>query len=512
MRAGAVLAALVGMAPGSARANGRFPTAGFLVVGPGAASDVTALRTTFGIVVSTDHGHTWSWICEGAYNAAGTYDPPLAISDTSALLVGLPGSGDASGVMESVGFCTWTHPTGDPGYQVADIAWDPTGTTVVLGVSAYVGMMESDGLSVSTDGGHSFVTGARIPSFFLETVEVAPSNPRRIYVSGYGLGGVPTLYRSDDGGRSLVLTTMNFTSPTVSGVFVSGVDPHNPDVVYIRANDGLGTRLIRSDDGGMSFHQLTQTMVEMRGFALSDDGQTVWVGSSSRTEGILRSVAGGPFARVLANTTVNCMRYHGGLLYICGDDSVDGYALGFSTDGGDHIEPLMSLRDVVGPVPTCGPGSVVHDVCGPQWPAQQTLLRNLDAAPEAPHMYYDAGNDLAVTTADGTDDGTDGTTDAATVGVTDATDASVAVPDAGSQDTGTPGMDVWYPDVAVIHHPSPTPAPVASSGCGCTVAGSDPRNPRPAACGWMIALGISWARRRAGRQPRGQSPGRDRAT
>src|SRR5581483_6730985 len=105
--------ALAAVTPGVARANGRFPTADYLVVGPGSASDLIALRTTFGIVVSRDHGHTWRWICEDAYGGAGMADPSAAIGMDGTLILGLTGVMMDVGITTSRSLCTWAHPMGD---------------------------------------------------------------------------------------------------------------------------------------------------------------------------------------------------------------------------------------------------------------------------------------------------------------------------------------------------------------------------------------------------------------
>ena len=55
MRASALALAIasgVALLPWPARANGRFPAAQYVVLGPGARGDHIALRTTFGLIVS----------------------------------------------------------------------------------------------------------------------------------------------------------------------------------------------------------------------------------------------------------------------------------------------------------------------------------------------------------------------------------------------------------------------------------------------------------------------------
>ena len=77
-------AALAG--PAAAHANGRFPASGYVVVGPGPASSVVSLRTTFGLLTSYDGGRRWGWTCEESFRGANGYDPSLAIGFDGALV------------------------------------------------------------------------------------------------------------------------------------------------------------------------------------------------------------------------------------------------------------------------------------------------------------------------------------------------------------------------------------------------------------------------------------------
>jgi len=49
-----LLAAVLTLFPFAARANGRFPSAGCFIAGPGARNDVFALRTIFALLLSRD--------------------------------------------------------------------------------------------------------------------------------------------------------------------------------------------------------------------------------------------------------------------------------------------------------------------------------------------------------------------------------------------------------------------------------------------------------------------------
>ncbi len=229
---------------------------------------------------------------------------------------------------------------------------DATGDVLVAGVGP---SGTEDALLRSDDGGASWRAAATLPGYFLETVEVAPSDPSRVYATAFVTGPEPVFLRSDDGGATMRETTRSFAG--AQSAWIAGVDPTRPDVVYVRGQrpGGAGTILSRSDDGGRSFRRLAETTGAMRGFALSDDGATVWFGSSDAREGLQRSVRGGPFARTREQPVVQCLRQHAGTLYVCADEAVDGYALGRSRDGGDTVTPLLSLRALTDPV-TCPAG------------------------------------------------------------------------------------------------------------------------------------------------------------
>src|SRR5260221_13492503 len=73
----AVCATILAHAP-RARANSRYPSANQLVIDPGNPLHIVA-RTTFGIVVTSNAGASWSWICETAFAGGPATDPPIAV-------------------------------------------------------------------------------------------------------------------------------------------------------------------------------------------------------------------------------------------------------------------------------------------------------------------------------------------------------------------------------------------------------------------------------------------------
>jgi MYXO-CTERM domain-containing protein len=381
----ATLVAASFTAPSPAVANGRFPNANLVVVGPGARSDVMLLQLTFGLAISRDQGRSWRWICEDSFAMPSGWDPPLAIGEDGTAILAM-----LDGMRTSPTTCAWGHPTGDPNLPTLDLAHDATGRTVVAGVGT---PGDPNGVYVSSDSGHTWTRGGFIDDLFLDTVEVAPSTPSRVYVTGKIRGTMAALYRSDDGGMRFREMTRDFTGG--SDAYLAAVDPTDPDVVYVRSFLGLETFLLKSTDGGARFTRIGSTPDRMTGFALSDDGQTVWIGANDPTIGIQRSERGGPFTRVRGSIPVRCMRYHAGVLYVCANESTEGYALGCSSDGGDRIAPLFAMRAISG-VALCPAGTPAHDRCEPLWTAQRAaLLGALDASTDVAFVTHaDASPDL----------------------------------------------------------------------------------------------------------------------
>lgn len=472
---GMLLASMM-LGPARAYANGRFPAAGYFVAGPGSRNDLLALRTTFGLLLSRDAGRSWGWVCEAAYGAVGASDPTVSIgADGTLVLASFTGLTTSSG-----DYCDWPPPTGVPVRDFADVSNTADGQSVV----ALAGPGGENALYLSSDGARSWALGARLAGYATETVDVAPGDPMRVYVTGYASTGSPVLLRSDDGGRTVREATRDFLGG--QSVFLAGVDPTRPDVLYLRVARGLSTTLLRSDDGGMTFRLVGQTASEMLGFALSDDGATVWIASANRAEGILRSERGGPWVRMAADVGVKCLRFHAGVLFVCADEARDGFALGYSHDGGDHVDPLLSLRLVDGASTVCAPGTQVGRTCPPLWSSETMLLRSIDAGAPSPPVFHDASTDHGVITdrAPPLDtsapplDGTAGTRDAGR----------------GIDATGSDAPnDAQRPPDAAVGPARP------AGGCGCFVAGRNLPNGHEGL--WVaMAAGIVLARSRKRRR------------
>lgn len=480
------LCLLLGFFTPGALANGRIPNAGLVVVGPASRADVIAVQLTFGVALSRDAGRTWRYACEESYSEPTGWDPPLAIGADGSIILGM-----LDGIRRSSEGCSWERPPLAGTERILDLAHDATGRTIVAGIGA---PGAPNGVMTSDDSGRTWRVGQLVPEMFLTTVEVAPSDPRRVYATMNTSEGRSTLYRSDDGGRTLRVATRTFDG---NDAWLSAVDPTNPDVVYVRSTLGLENRILKSTDGGSTFTRIANVEAGLVGFALSDDGSTLWLASSDPDVGLLRSVHGGPFVPTRARASIRCLRYHAGVLYVCGTEATDGWALACSDDGGDTLRPLLAMRAIAGPL-TCPAGTTVRDRCEALWPAQQRMLSRDAGPPPEPVPHIDAGADTM--DAWGVGPAMDGAMD---VSMDHPVDASAKPPHPPVEpvDPGA-AMDAMAPrDAAPGDRPTPmdarsvaVPSSTLSRGCACRVAA-----PAQGLKGMLFFL---WAtlRRRRGRR------------
>lgn len=428
------LLALALLTPRAARANGRFPAASHVVLGRGAAERMIVLRTTFGLVVSEDLGETFHWICEEMTVWPNvlpqTYDPPVELHRERAILIG-----NESGMNRMRNVCKVDPVPSARGRGIIDLASDGE-ASALFAIEATPGGVNH--VLRSTDGGLTFsALGAGVSGVLFTTLDVAPSRRARVYAAGRAEQDQSVrFYRSDDEGMTLERVETDFFG--AQELWVSGVSPADPDTVFVRAVRGLGTMLLRSTDGGRHFSRIAESSGAMLGFAVSDDGRTVWYGAR---EGLWRSADGGDHFDRVSTTPVLCLRARGDALYVCSDWLTQGWALGRSMDQGSSIVPLVGFEDLDGPF-ACSENEP-HTVCVDRWPSLLNgFVRERDGADAGrPDVVFPLRRDTGV----------------------DAPDVPAASPDVPARDAGR-AMDAGArADAAVI-------AP-ASASCGCAVPG-----------------------------------------
>ncbi len=367
--------AAVACAPSAALANGRFPAAQHVVLGPGSRSDVIALRTTFGMLVSRDGGRSFAWFCEDLlffpFVPGLAFDPPVEVSSRGEVVLGFE-----DGAHALTDGCSVANLDSVSHREITDLAATPDGATLYA--------------SESTVGSRSYLLradpslvfrrmGDGVDRLRFVTVEVAASRPERVYASGFddSPSRTPRLVRSDDGGATLVGITP--TESLGDLAYISGVDPTDPQVLYVRVVEGLGSTLLRSADGGDHLAVVARTVDPMLAFALSEDGATVWYGSADG--GLYRSTDRGLHFTSIGMIPALGLRFHGGALWLVTDWLRQPWALGRSMDGGEHFDPVLRFEDVPGP-PACASPSEATSICIDRWPAFRSTIE-APARPDA---------------------------------------------------------------------------------------------------------------------------------
>ncbi|HSP78935.1 MAG TPA: sialidase family protein [Myxococcaceae bacterium] len=401
-------------------AHAGLPETSSITLRRGQPADLIA-GATFGAVVSRDGGRNWRWICPESMGYVGA-GPSAWLWLSSGELLAATGS---ALIRSSDGGCTW-QPLDfftSQGLWPSDVAspsseegrlWVTTGRASV-----------PNGLYRSDDGGASFTaTPLQRSDAVFTAVRVAPSEPRRLYVSGATSSG-PRLYRSDDEGltwEELPQPLSLYSSP--SEIRLQKVDDADPDHLWVSLLSRGFTYVLESRDGGHTLQEVLKLDEPLVNVEASADGRTFWAASITRLFQLQAGTAPVPLSLPDGNA---CVRREGSFLYACGSSWVHGWALARSRDQGRTWTRLLSLPELRG-VLDCPAGTPTHDVCSPRWPQ---LAETLGASSQPP----DAGTSAPVPDA-----GTPGS----------AEDAGTSAP---GPDAGTPGG-------------SPPPPPAA--GCSTT--------------------------------------------
>lgn len=372
MRVEKALLALL-LVSGSAAANGRLPSAGQIVLAPGDPSTLL-LRTTFGVVVSSDHGESWDHVCEAAMHYGGLQDPPYALTaDGSVLLV------------SSLGYVRGSRGAGHFDATVPlrggrDLAVDPAGATFVLtsnfrseddgGAYAFASWLlrgTASGEGIRAGEGHA------LPGDTLfETVDAVPGDPSKLVLSGATHGsGRPdagVLFVSEDGGAHLERLDVPL-EPGETSVYIAGIEAEGARV-YVRTAGGpaapgrllvapfaeLLARGRRHEDAGL--REILRLPRALLGFALDgaghvfaggDDG--VWMARSAELAFAQRG-----------STAVQCLAARPHELWACGSGAAGSLAA-VSTDDGATFTTKLTLGSIRGLVAT----DEVRAACTQDW-------------------------------------------------------------------------------------------------------------------------------------------------
>jgi hypothetical protein len=353
----------------SAGANGRNPHTVGIYFTPGDDQSLY-VATTFGLVKSTDGGCTFDWMCEQSIGYGGTWDPQYEIGSDGTIFAttfeGLRISRD--------GGCTFETAAGTNGLWIDALTIGPTG-------QIWIGTAETAGINdvfVSTNNGMTFEPrGMQSPEIWWKSVKVAPSNPARVYITGYKVADTPAayFYRSTNGGADWTPSPLaNITYGGTPVLRVKAVDPINPDIVFMTSElsnaAAAGDRLYRSTDGGVTWTEVLQTTATVHDVVIRDAAHVI-VATQVKTATSLvggttyTSTDGGlTFAEMTGVPELACLtQSSSGALFGCGANwDPDFKAIARSTDGGASWEKVWRFSEMNDAV-QCSDGTVQHDTC-----------------------------------------------------------------------------------------------------------------------------------------------------
>ncbi|MBX3188001.1 MAG: hypothetical protein KF819_13340 [Labilithrix sp.] len=392
--------ALLAFSSSEARANGRFPESNGIFFAP-SDPNLVLLRVTFGLMLSHDRGATWDWVCERSIGLAGIEDPMFNITPAGTFL----GSTFSGVTVSRDQGCSFDFSPNTKDYVFIDLTSRPSeAQRVVAFASSYDGQDEAgaiffnSALYETTDEGVTFTKfGATFdPTILGETVDLTPSDPDRVYVTGVrGPGETQpsgVFLTSHDRGKTYEETPIALV-PGEKAPYIAGVDPTNADRVYVRTYTAVDrpSRLLVSDDAGKTFRVIFTAQTSLAGFALSPDGKKIWVGSM--LDGLHYASTTDFAFEPRSRAEISCLAYASDGLWACSNEK-SGFVAGRSNDEGHTFETKLHFCDARGPL-GCAVGSVTHTECHlggtssnrvPPWPPQRALLgcnAGLDAGPDA---------------------------------------------------------------------------------------------------------------------------------
>lgn len=335
-------------------ANGRFPNANQLLVDPEEPAHIV-VRSTFGLLQTFDSGANWSWVCEEAVTAQGFRDPEALVMGGGSVVLGLV---DGIAYSDPAG-CTWSREaSGIDGRAVNDLIRHPSApnrayASLIVGLDGLYGGQ----IVTTSDGGRSWSpVGNVLLDTYPVTLEIAASRPERLYLglndSSISNGSIGV---SDDAGETFVLRAPPAGSDSI---YVSAVDPRNPDRVYVRSYYPE-SNLYVSENGGLTYALLYRSSSALTGFALSPAGDRVAVGDQESIVVLAREGADAGVSTYSMERSfpmnVQCLTWTEAGLYACATEASDGFSVGISSDGAQTFAPLLHFADLR-PV-TCSAGT-----------------------------------------------------------------------------------------------------------------------------------------------------------
>lgn len=389
--------ATIALSSTDAAANGRFPGATQLVL----RGDRGVMTTSFGLLSSNDKFTTPSWSCEQSigYNPAENNDIGAGIFGDGTIVL----SGPAGVTISTDLACTNPVPNGPIADRwFVDVTIDGANATSGLVVSRG-GKLEQCGhgeLLETLDNGRNFALISTLPEGFCPlTLDSAPSDPQRIYISGNvlapdGLKLIGRMLVTDDRGKNW----SSYDVPNEPRPFIGAVDPIDRDTVYLRTSiPPANGRLMVSNDAAKNFREialltgLPLQFFGVTGLALSPDGSKLAYGSVN--EGLyIMPTKGGGAAEKVSSIPVMCLTWTDDGLYACSAPNLCGpFFVGLSHDEGRTFETRLPSLDVNGDETKCAPGTPQAVDCPSAWAAVEKRVQSCSDGGTTTPPPVDAG-------------------------------------------------------------------------------------------------------------------------
>jgi hypothetical protein len=294
---------------------------------------------------------------------AGDRDPALSIFQDGSIAAGFTRDLRVS----REGGCSWSAPFSNAAKEnLIDATGDPSDPTNALFLSRSLDATHLVHVFVANQTASALVPldGALGDDVSPLTLEVAPSLPSRIYVTGLNLDLTTTLLRSDDRGQNWRRLAIH--PDETLAAYIAAVDPTNPDRLYLRLDGDVTDILLVSDDGGQTFAEAFSIDADMLGFAISPDGGTIALGGPAAGVFVADSASLAFVQSPATLANLSCLKWTDAGLFACARESTDGFTLASSTDAGQSFTPLFHLGDLK-PL-SCDAKSAVGSRCPFFWP------------------------------------------------------------------------------------------------------------------------------------------------
>lgn len=390
----AILAALaaLGALPdleGTASANGRPPATSSITFRQGHERDIIA-GLTFGTAISHDGGATWQWTCEDVMGlpAGSPYDPIFTYTSAGSVF-----ATTTPGLIVMRDGCTF-NPAPSGRNFVSTTALSPGGTFYYAASQAADNGLASDfQIYRSTDDGMSFEHSQADPitdtNVWWESIAVAPSNAKIVYLSGYryipiSAGSPETmrdhlLYRSEDGGATwapaMPPTTSGLTLMQNSLIHIVAIASDDPKHVYARVSyiDNTTTdALYASIDGGAHWTTLLTHPDRFLAFvarAAVHEGHHDLLAVTTKFGLEISHGDSTTWTQLTTAPHINCLtESSAGELWACtrnydfGQVMSDDAAIMKTTDLSAWTK-VLRYQDLTGPVTGCGADTIQQKTC-----------------------------------------------------------------------------------------------------------------------------------------------------